>query len=270
MPRRAWFAGNKEILTKNNQKMKTFVLTCFFAMAVSLNLMQASVTTDIETANKAGKAVFLVVTDAENANTVKAIEIANKAQLQYKNSTVLRMNRSDAANAEFVAKNRLSGAPLPLILVIAPNGVITAGFTTDKATPEALVAAIPSPKKADVQKYLSQGKSVFIVVTNKSMSTKDNVMNTCQQACIEMENNAKMIEISLDDPKEKQFLTELKVDIAATEPMTYVINSKGQITGAFNDDVNSTTLVASAKKVAASGCGPAGCGSGKSCGPAKK
>jgi len=51
-------------------------------------------------------------------------------------------------------------------------------------------------------------------------------MNTCQQACIEMENNARMIEISLDDPKENQFLTELKVNMTATEPTTYVINSK--------------------------------------------
>jgi hypothetical protein len=268
MPHHAWFAGNKEILTINNKKMKPFILTCFVTMAFSLNFVFASVTMDIEKATKEGKAVFLVVTDPGNVNTAKAVEIANKAQLQYKNSAVIQMNRSDADNADFVTKNRLSGAPLPLILVIASNGIISAGFTPDKATPEALVSAIPTPKKADIQKYLSEGKSVFIIVTNKTMSTKDNVMNTCQQACIEMENNAKMIEISLDDPKEKQFLTELKVDMAATEPMTYVINSKGQITGTFNDDVNSTTLVASAKKVTASGCCPSG--SGKSCGPTQK
>lgn len=248
--------------------MKTFVFTCFFALVLSLNFVYASVTIDIETANKAGKTVFLVVTDPGTASTDKAVEIANQAKLKYTNSTVLKMNRSDAANVEFVAKNRLSGAPLPLILVIASNGIVTAGFTPDNASPEALVNAIPSPKKADVQKYLIDGKSVFIVVTNKSMSTKDNVMSTCQQACIEMENNAKMIEISLDDPKEKQFLTELNVNMTATEPMTYVINTKGQITGTFNDDVNATTLVASAKKVAASACCPSG--SGKSCGPAKK
>ncbi len=99
------------------------------------------------------------------------------------------------------------------------------------------------------------------------MPTKDNVMNTCQQACIEMEQNAKMIEISLNDKKEQKFLTELKVNLSATEPITYVINSKGQMTGAFNDDVDANTLIASAKKVAASGCCPGG---SKSCSPAKK
>jgi len=248
--------------------MKTFIVTCIFALALSLNFIQASVISDIETANKAGKTVFLIVTDPGVVGTDKAIDISNQAQVKYPKSAVIKMNRSDTANTEFISENRLSGAPLPLILVIASNGIVTAGFTPAQATPESLVNAIPSPKKADVQKYLSQGKSVFIVVSNKSMSTKDNVMNTCQQACIEMENNAKMIGISLDDPKEKQFLTELKVNMAATEPMTYVVNSKGQITGTFNDDVSSTTLVASAKKVASSGCCPPG--SKKSCAPTKK
>jgi hypothetical protein len=177
------------------------------------------------------------------------------------------MNRSDAANTELVTKYRLAGAPLPLILVIASNGLVAGGYTLTQATPELLVKAVPSPKKSEVIKSLSDGKSVFIVVTGKSMAEKTTIMNTCQQACIEMENNAKMIEISLDDPKENQFLTELKVDMAAKEPTTYVINSKGQLTGTFTDDVNTNTLVASAKKVAASGCCPPG--SGKSCGPTK-
>jgi hypothetical protein len=242
--------------------MKTRIIVLLIAfLALSLQTF-ASVKNDIETANKDGNSVFLVVTDQNVTGTDKAMEIADHARTDLPKSVVVSMNRSDAANSELVTKYRLTGAPLPLILVIASNGVVSGGFTLDKATPEALVKAVPSPKKADVLKALSEGKSVFIVVSSKSMSTKDNVMNTCQQACIEMENNAKMIEIGLDDTKEKQFLTELKVNMSATEPMTYVINSKGQITGTFNDDVNATTLVASAKKVAASSCCPGGSKSG--------
>ena len=245
--------------------MKTIALTITMTLLLGINLISASVQSDIETANKAGKVVFLVVTEKGITGTDQAVEIAKKAQAQYSKSEVLQMDRSDTANSEFVAKYRLSGATLPLILVIATNGIVAAGFTGDKMSPELLVNAIPSPKKSDVQMYLSEGKSVFVVVTNKSMKSSDNMMNTCQQACIEMENNAKMIEISMDDSQEKQFLTELKVDMTATAPVTYVINSKGQITGSFGDDVNSATLVATAKKVT-SGC----CSGGKTCGPTKK
>jgi hypothetical protein len=248
--------------------MKARFFFLFLALVAFGLPVSASVTSDLETANKNGNSVFLVVTDPNVTGTDKAMEIANKAKTSVTRSVVLQMNRSDAANTELVTKYRLAGAPLPLILVIASNGIVTAGYTLTQATPELLVKAIPSPKKSEVLKSLSDGKSVFIVVTGKSMAEKTTIMNTCQQACIEMENNARMIEISLDDPSENQFLTELKVNMTATEPTTYVINSKGQITGTFTDDVNATTLVASAKKVAASSCCPSG--SGKSCGPTKK
>lgn len=240
----------------------------FLMVLIAFGLQaSATVKTDLETANKNGNSVFLVVTDPNVTGTDKALEIANTAKASVTKSVVMQMNRSDATNSELVTKYRLAGAPLPLILVIASNGVVTAGYTLNQATPELLVKAVPSPKKSEVLKTLSDGKSVFIVVTSKSMNEKNTIMNTCQQACIEMENNAKMIEISLDDPKETQFLTEIKVNMTATEPTTYVINSKGQITGTFTDDVDATTLVASAKKVAASGCCPGG---SKSCGPVKK
>ncbi|MCK7519970.1 MAG: hypothetical protein MZV64_20715 [Ignavibacteriales bacterium] len=58
----------------------------------------------------------------------------------------------------------------------------------------------------------------------------------------------KVIEIDLDDPQEKAFLSELKISQNITEPLTYVINSSGQITGTFNGEANTATLVASARK----------------------
>lgn len=247
--------------------MKTRSMILILVLAAFSLQVSATVKSDLDAANKNGNSVFLVVTDPNVTGTDKALEMANKAKSSTDKSIVLQMNRSDAANTELVTKYRLAGAPLPLVLVIASNGIVAAGYTLAQATPELLVKSVPSPKKADVMKALSEGKSVFIVVAGKSMAEKTTIMNTCQQACVEMENNAKMIEISLDDTKESSFLTELKVDKTAKEPTTYVINSKGQVTGTFTDDVNSTTLVASAKKVAASGCCPPG--SGKSCGPAK-
>lgn len=242
--------------------MKTRLLLLLVMMATMIGQAMASVKSDLEAAGKNGNSVFLVVTDPNVAGADKALEIANQAKESVTKSVVIQMDRSDASNAELVTKYRLAGAPLPLILVIASNGVVSAGYTLRQATPDLLVKAVPSPGKSEVLKTLSDGKSVFIVVTGKSMSGKNSVMNTCQQACIEMENNAKMIEVSLDDTREKQFLTELKVNMSATEPVTYVINSQGQITGTFGDDVNPTLLVASAKKVAASGCCPGGSKSG--------
>lgn len=247
--------------------MKTFsmILTALFILSMSNS--NASVKSEIENANKAGNSVFLVVTDAQVTGTDKALEIANQAHESYSKSNVILMNRTDAANQELVTKYQLAGAPLPLILVVATNGLVAGGYLLAQATPELLIKSIPSPKKADVMKALSEGKSVFMVVSSKNMTKKSDLVNTCQKACTEMENNAKVIEVDMDNAQEKVFLAELNVNLSTTEPQTYVINSKGQVTGNFNSEVNSTTLVATAKKVSG-GCCPTG--SGKSCGPTKK
>ena len=243
--------------------MKTFTITIVAIFILGMNFSFAPAVSDIETANKAGKTVFLVVVDLGVAGIDQAITIANQAQEKYPNSTVIKMNRSDAANAQFVKKNRLATAQLPLILVIPSNGIIDGGALLANAHADALVKLIPSPKKAEVIETLSKGKSVFIVVSSKSMAEKSEIVNTCQQACIEMERNAKIIEIDLDDPQEKAFLASLKIDPNITRPQTYVINSQGQVTGNFSGDVNSQNLVAKAKTVVKSGgCCPGGSSKG--------
>jgi len=218
----------------------------------------------IDAATAAGKAVFLVVTDQGVGETGKALEIAKQSNKSYTNSTVIQMNRSEPSDATLVKQYGLAGAPLPVILVIAQNGSVTGGYVLNQASPEKLVALIPSPKKAEVLQALSANKSVFIVATSKTMKQKSEIIGTCAQACVEMQQNAKVIEIDLDDPKEAKFLAELKIDRSLKSPQTFVINSKGQLTGKFDGSVNSAVLVASAKKVSA-GCG-SGCGPKQGCG----
>lgn len=241
-----------------------FILVIYSTFA----MMAGNVKDDIEMANKSGNCVFLVVTEKGNDLTQKAVEIANQAHAKHPKSKVLQMDRSETANQGLVRKYGLAGAPIPLILVFDANGTITGGLPAAQANADMLVRLVPSPVKSEVLKAMNTGKSVFLVVSSKNMKEKNSVMNTCQQACIEMDNNAKLIELDLNDQRESNFISELKIDKQITSPQTFVINSKGQITGSFTDNVNSTALIASAKKLpAARGCCPGGSGAG--CGPGK-
>jgi hypothetical protein len=238
-------------------------------MFAGFNMLAKTTQEAIESANKSGLSVFLVVTESGNSGTQNAMNIANQAHEKYAKSDVVQMDRADAANKDLVTKYGVAGAPMPLILVIARNGIVTGGLTAAQASADQLVKLIPSPAKEDVLKSLSEGKSVFLVVSSKSMKEKDEVMNTCAQACIEMQNNAKLIGLDLEDQKEKDFIAELKIDPTIKSPQTFVINAKGQITGTFNNDVSSTELVANAKKLpATSGCGSS-CKTGAGCAPKK-
>lgn len=231
-----------------------------------LQFIHASVQSDIDAANKAGKAVFLVVTEPGNAAESQALSLANGAQKIYTKSTVLKMNRADQANAALVSKYQLANAPLPIIVVIASNGTMAGGTLLANSTSAKIAAMVPSPKKAEVLKAMQQGKAVFLVVSKKDQLSKKEVVSSCQTACTDMKNTAKVVEIDFDDAAEKKFLTDLKITTIGSQPQTYVINSGGQVTGSFSGVTDTKTLSATATKKAG-GCCPTG--SGKSCPPPK-
>ena len=100
--------------------MKTRFIFLFVILVTFFGQAYATVKSDLETANKNGNSVFLVVTDPNVTGTDKAVEMANKAKESVAKSIVVQMNRSDAANAELVTKYRLAGAPLPRLLGSEP------------------------------------------------------------------------------------------------------------------------------------------------------
>jgi hypothetical protein len=249
------------------KKVLNYLLMGVFVLA-TYDTIWASVQTDIEKAKKAGKTVFLVVTEPGITGEEKAVSIANQAHKSVAKSTVIEMNRADSTNREIVTKYRLAGAPLPLILTIASNGVVTGGLTVDRATPESLVKMIPSPKKAEVLQALSEKKAVFVVASRKSMVDRAKIFDTCKDTCSQMKNKAAFVSIDMDDKKENSFLSQLKINILSTEPVTAVINPQGRITGTFNGSVEVKKLVQAAAKKASGGCCPGG--SKKGCGPSNQ
>ncbi len=242
--------------------MRKIKLTIVLAFAIAVQASHASVQTDIEKATKAGNCIFLVVTEAGNANNAAAINICKEAQKLSPKSSVIELNRTDKANESLVEKYRVSGASLPIVLIIAANGVEAGGVAyLQQTTAENIVALIPSSKKAEVLKSINEGKAVFLVISKKSMIKKE-VLGNCQTACNEMKEGAKTVEVDFDDANEKKFLSSLNISEIGSEPQTYVINTKGQIAGSFKGVTDSKTLVSMATKKPSGGCG-----SGKSCAP---
>lgn len=247
--------------------MKKLISTFVITFLAGVTSIYASVQTDIEKANKEGKVVFLVVTEHGNKDNVSAMHLANEACKLNTKSLVIEMNRSSKVNESLVTKYRLASVQLPLIMVIASNGVVVGSTNLKQTTAEKLVELIPSPKKAEVLKLINDGKSIFVVVSKKAMQKKEALKN-CNVACHDMKKNAGIVEIDFEDAEEKKFLNELKIAKIGDSPQIIVINSQGQIAGSFTGTTDSKTLVASASKKSSGGCCTPG--SGKSCGTTKK
>jgi hypothetical protein len=234
---------------------KTQTILILFLLVTSLIRVNAQTASEIEKANKSCKPVFLVVYNSAGADADKAVTIANTAKKNLKaSSIVLQMNTSDAMNSTLVSKYRLSGTPLPLILVLDKNGTAVGGLGLKDATVEKLVDMIPSPKSSEMLKAIDEGKPVYIVVYKESMTLQKNIIENCTAACGKMNNKCVMVKVLMDDKKETKLLQSLKCDLNAKEPVTYVINKSGQVAGTYTGITEVNTLVNTAKKAPAGGC----------------
>ncbi len=239
--------------------MQRLVISLLLAGAVLLvgTDVLASTQSELTAASSQGKAVFLVVTQGNAPGTDRAMQIAQQAQGLAPATAVVVLDRGAAENQELVTRYRLLGAPVPLILVVAPNGVVAGGALLKDATPQALVKAIPTPKKAEFLLNLSQKMAVIVVISKKTMvEPRSAIFQACTEATRRLERKVTTVVVDMDDKAEKAWLKELNVGPREAAPVTAVFNAKGQKTQVFRAVMSAEDLVkAVTKKVA---CCPGG------------
>lgn len=213
-----------------------------------------------------GNVALVLVMEPGAAGLDQARRTIEDAAKQIPGSVVIESNRADATNSAFVQKYGLAAAPVPLFLVFAPNGAIAGGNVASRLQAQQLAALVPSPRKAEVLKALQSGHAVYVTASRAGMASTSALARECATACTQMQGKCVSVAVDMDDPLEKGFLNQLKVNTRTTEPVTVVINAKGQVTGNYRGVVEAEKLIASATKVVAGGCCPSG--SGKTCGPA--
>lgn len=246
--------------------------TVWFALLllVLLGSTAAAATQDeLKDAAKKGQIAFVLVTQPGATGVDKATDVIRDAMGKVENSVLIELDRADTGNADLIARYRVSGAPLPLILVVARNGTLAGGIRAAKVTSEQLQKMVPTPKKAEILKVLEEGKAVFAVFSRAEMGSSAEAVGACVTACGQLKESAVTIQIDMDDDKELPFLTQLKVDPASKEPVTLVFNKSGQLTESYMGTLQVPALVQATTKKPR-GCCPPGINSSKSCAPPKK
>ena len=170
-------------------------------------------------------------------------------------------NRNDAAEKEFVLKNGLARAPMPLALAFAPNGAISGGFPAAQLTEQRLRDTLVSPGMQQCFKALQERKLVFVCVQNGSTKSNDAALQGVNDFKADA-RFAKVTEVVKIDPTaaaEQKFLGQLKIDPKATEATTALLAPPGAIMGTFTGATDKKALEAALQK-ASSGCSPgSGC-----------
>lgn len=214
-----------------------------------------------------GKYVYLFFYESGNGDCETMEQHLDRfARKTKKNVEIIKVDRKDPKNRDIVTKMRTQTAPIPLTLLFDSNNTVLTAFTKVVAE-EKLTEAFPSPKKAETLEYIRQGKSVILCFSSKQMLSRGEVEGCCSQAKNQLAGKTECVSVDLSDPKEAGFIKELKIDPNAPEPITFVINSQGQVTGKYEGEVQVANLVQAATRVVKSGCAPSGCVT--PCGPTK-
>ncbi len=181
-----------------------------------------------------------------------------RAKLSHR-ADFVSVDADDPAQQEVVSRYGADRSPIPLTIVIAPNGAVTAGYPNE-ITKTDLSDALVSNGLASVIKALQNQKLAIVCIQNAhTRHNKESMAAAKGLASAEgFAGAAEVVQINPADSREAKTLRQLQVKANPSEAQIVVIAPPGKVAGRFSGAVSTDAMVASVSKA---------CGSGGSCGP---
>ncbi len=224
----------------------------------------------MDRAAKAHRHLFIFFYRQNDAQTQRLTAVFNNAVATLGGQAdSIAIPITDPSEAGFVAKFGVKEAPMPLAMVLAPNGAISAGFPGN-FTKEQLLGSLATPAMEKLLGELQHGKLVFLCLQNGRTRENAEAMSGIRAFRADQRYAAATEVLMLDPslPTERPFLTRLGISGPVNEAMTLLIAPPGSIIGSFKGATDKNRLVASVAK-ASKGCCGAACKPGQCC-PATK
>ena len=246
------------------------------AILGQLQIASAAKTTEAETAlaTAAKQHRYMFVTFFRGTDDTTARMIRDvKGEVQGKLSDragFISVDVGSPANKGLVTQYGADRATLPLTVVVAPNGALTAGY--QEAIPIEVLQAdfrdvFVSSGMAQVLKALQGGKLAAVCFQNSK--TKYNKESVAAAKGLGKDKNFKgsviVVLINPADGAESKLLKMCSVDASTSEATLVVIAPPGSVVGIFPGATTKADVVAALTKAlgggcAGGGCGPGGCG----------
>ena len=232
----------------------------------------ASKTSPAETAFRAAarqnRYVFVTFYRKNDAPSTKMLADAKKLQGRYSSrANFISVDVDNAVHQSVISQYGADRSPIPLTLVIAPNGAITAGYPTEIRTTD-LSSAFVSSGMADVLKVLQSGKLVAVCLQSSKTKLNKETLAAAEglSKVTQFRDAVEIVKIDLSDSSEAKFMQTCKVDASSDSAQLVIIAPPGRIVGKF-DGTATTESIAAALTKAFSGatCGTGSSGAGGCC-----
>lgn len=165
------------------------------------------------------------------------------------------------ANKAIVTRYGADRSPMPLTIVLAPNGAITAGFPQQIKNTD-MSGVFVSNGMASVLKVLQSGKIAAVCFQNsktkhnkESLAAAQGLNNQTQ-----FRGAVEVVKIDSSDRSEAKFIQTCKADAGSDSAQIVVIAPPGRVVGKFDGTATTDSMAATITKAFSSG----GCGTGSS------
>jgi len=210
---------------------------------------------------------YVFVTFYKNNDSASKTMLADVKSIQGKlanRADFVSVNVADKADRAVVTRYGADRSPMPLTIVVAPNGAVTAGFPR-MINKNNISGAFVSDGTAEVIKVLQDGKMAVVCLE----SSRTNHNSECTATARALKSDSRLggaVEIVTIDPSnrsESTLMKQWKVDTGSRDAQLVVAAPPGKFIGKFDATASKDTIVASITKAMSGGCcGGGSCGSG--------
>lgn len=243
----------------------TFLLTGFVSAADTPTAESGAIGVEqtIAQAGAAGKFSLVIVSDASNkefdAPTKEMRQAAdNFAAEKTGKIEVIALDRTAKEAQPLVEKFALNRAPLPLLLVFAPNGAVTGGFP-QRVRAEQLESALVSPATMQMMQKLQSGKLVFLNVRGKQTAGNAEADAGIREFAAAAGITPEQVTIDPADKDEEKMLAQLQLEPGVKQAVTLLLAPPGNLLGRFDGPVTGPQIFAAIQKARRSSCSDARC-----------
>jgi len=208
--------------------------------------------------------IFFYSDEGEQTATMRAVFTRAMEKVSKKAERV-EISIADPAEGAAVDKYGVRGAPMPLVLAIAPNGAITGGFPAPFEEKQ-IIDSFATPCTQASLKALQQNKVVLLCIQNRRTGLNDAAMKGVRDLKADplYVNAAEVITMDPSDPDEAKLLGMLGVDPKIAEAMTVCLVPPGRAVAKLSGATTKEMIAGSFKTASGGGCCPGG---SKTCGP---
>lgn len=217
----------------------------------------------IRSAARQNHYVFVTFYKSNDRASSEMLNEARSIQGKYASrADFVSVNVGDKANRSVVSRYGADRSPIPLTIVIAPNGAITGGFPREikNFNPSNVFV---SDGTAAVLKVMQDRKIAAVCVQDSRTRYNKECMATARgvKADPRLGGAVEIVTIDSSDRSEAKLLNQWKVNSDSANAQLVVIAPPGRVVGKFDGDTNKNSVMTSLMKSLSGGC------SGGSCGP---